>query len=112
MMQAPPNVAAAASMRQTVTLLVSLCVVIGIVVLALAGVVYSAGFAGQGNADLRQVWAPIVWNLGMMFLLVGILGTAVYRKTTDPLARLLLWFVALILVLLLVTAPGIYFTFR
>jgi L-asparagine transporter-like permease len=103
--------AAATSMRQTVTMLVSLCVVVGIAMLAVAGMVYSYSFAGTGNIDLRQVWAPVSWNLGMLFLLLGILGNAVYRQTTDPLARLLLWLVALVVALLLVTAPGIFFTF-
>ncbi|OGS50509.1 MAG: hypothetical protein A3K65_07075 [Euryarchaeota archaeon RBG_16_68_12] len=107
-------------MRQTVTMLVSLFFVVGIALLALAGVVYSASFAGvpaggqlsQGSLDLQRVWAPIFWNLGMLFVLLGIFGTAVYRKSSDPLARLLVWLVALILVLLLIAAPGVYFTFR
>ncbi len=107
-------------MRQTVTMLVSLFFVVGIALLAVAGVVYSVAFAGvragdslpQGGLDLQRVWAPVFWNLGMLFLLLGIFGTAVYRKSSDPLARLLVWLVALILVLLLIASPGIFFTFR
>jgi hypothetical protein len=34
----------------------------------------------------------------------------VFRKDMDPMGRLLLWLVSLILVLLLFTAPGLWFS--
>ena len=113
MMQAPPPVMAAqSSMQQTMTMLVSLCVVVGIGMLALAGMVYAYSHVGDtDNLDLQQVWTPVAWDIGMLFLLIGILGNAVYRKTTDPLARLLVWLVALVVALLLVTAPTVFFNF-
>jgi len=115
----PPMVAAETSMRQTINLIVSLAFVVGLGCLAVAGMIWSYSYVGvpsggplpQGSLDLQRAWAPIFWNLGMLFLLLGILGNAVYRKTTDPLARLLLWLVALVVALLLVTTPTIFFTF-
>src|SRR3990170_4486407 len=113
-MQPPPPPMMAAEMSKRLTMLMSWAFVLGLFLLALSGILWNAARLGptidQGELDLQNVYAPILWNLGFFLLIAGVFGYAVMVKNVDPLGRLLLWIVAFILVVLLFTSPSLFFT--
>jgi len=110
------------SRRQTLTTLTTLFLLGGLLLIAVSGMVRSYGLLGvcetctppvpqnQGQLDAQRFWAPVVWNLGMFLLIFGIWGTALMRQDMDPMARLLLYLVAFIVILLIFTVPSLLFT--
>ncbi len=120
-MQPPPPgmmMSAEASRRQTMGTLTTLVLIAGLFLIALAGMVSAYGNLGvnattpptQDQVNMKTVWAPIVWNLGMFALVFGIWGTALIRQNMDPMARLLLYLVSFIVILLIFTAPSVLFS--
>ena len=104
--------AAEASRKALLRILVSALFAIGILLLAASAAVSALGntqvtnpTADQinSNANLKRVWSPVLWNFGMFLVLIGVFGAAAMWNTLDPLARILLWVVALIAVLLILT---------
>jgi len=122
-MQSPPQMmmAAEASKRQTMNMLMTLFLVLGLLFVAVAGMVWAYGNLGvcetcnpavsqnQGQRDMQTVWAPVVWNLGMFLLIFAIWGMAWMRQDLDPMAKLFLYFVSFIIILLIITAPYLLF---
>jgi FtsH-binding integral membrane protein len=114
MQETPQMMTGPGMSRPAVEMLLSLFFVVGLGFLAAGGIVWNYANLGPtmdpGQEDMQQVHAPILWNAGFFFLLTSIFGAAVFRKDMDPMGRLLLWLVSLILVLLLFTAPGLWFS--
>ncbi len=111
MMQPPPPqmmMSAEESKRRTMNMLLTLFLVLGLALLAAAWAVWSAGSAST-DLNVRRVWAPVAWDVGMFFLIMGIFGMALMRQDLDPIARLLMYLVSFILVLLIFTAPYLIF---
>ena len=127
-MQPPPQMmmAAEASKRQTMNMLMTLFLVLGLLFVAVAGMVWAYGNLGvcsstdtqvcnprspqnQGQRDMQTVWAPVVWNLGMFLLIFAIWGMAWMRQDLDPMAKLFLYFVSFIIILLIIAAPYLLF---
>jgi len=119
-MQPPPPgmmMSAEASRRQTMNTLTMLFLLLGLLLIAVAGMVSAYGNLGvsattpqsQDQINMQTVWAPVVWNLGMFLLVFGIWGTALSRGDMDPMARLLLYLVSFIVILLIFTAPSVLF---
>ncbi len=112
--------AAEASKRQTMGMLMTMFLMLGLLFIAAAGMIWAYSFT-QGDpagnppisswdaSNYRNVYAPIVWNLGMFLLIFGIWGTAMMRQDMDPMARLLMYLVAFILILLIFVAPTLFF---
>jgi len=107
---------AEASKRQTMNMLMTLFWVLGLLLLAAAGMIWSYGNLGvpaaqrtQDQINMQTVWTPIVWNLGMFLLIFAIWGMALMRQDLDPMARLLMYFVAFIIILLIIVAPSLLF---
>jgi len=116
---------AEASKRQTMNMLMTLFLVLGLGLLAAAGAIWSYGNLGvctqgppvctttvyqnQGQKDMQTVWTPVVWNLGMFLLIFAIWGMAWMRQDMDPMAKLFLYFVSFIIILLIITAPSLLF---
>jgi len=113
--------AAEASKRQTMNMLMTLFLVLGLLFIAVAGMVWAYGNLGvcgscnpavgqnQGQRDMQTVWAPVVWNLGMFLLIFAIWGMAWMRQDLDPMAKLFLYFVSFIIILLIIAAPYLLF---
>ena len=108
----PPSVAAAAPRNARARMLISLLFALGIVLLAVSAAVFAAGNVAltsptqdqiNNNLNLQNVWSPVLWNIGMLLILVGVFGAAAMFGTMDPIARILLWIVALIAVLMILT---------
>lgn len=114
-MSEPPMMAAEMSKRQTMTMMMTWAFALGLLLLALSGVVWNWGNMStstpESRNDLQSVWSPILWNFGFFLLLAGVLGLAFMGKGMDPLGRLFLWIVAFIIALLLFTAPNLFFAF-
>jgi hypothetical protein len=122
-MQPPPQMmmAAEASKRQTMNMLMGAFLVFGLLALALSGMVWSYGNLGvcsscqppvgqnQGQRDAQVVWTPVLWNAGMFLLIFAIWGMAWMRQDLDPMAKLLLYFVSFIIILLIIVAPSLVF---
>ena len=101
--------------------LITVFLLLGLLLIAAAGMIYAYSFTqGDPNApnppisswdaaNYRNVWAPIVWDLGMFLLIFGIWGMAMMRQDMDPMARLLMYLVAFILILLIFVAPTLMF---
>lgn len=54
------------------------------------------------NANLQNVWGPLIARFGMLFFVGGLFYGAIFLETADPIVRLfmlILGFVALLLVL-------------
>lgn len=111
---------AEASKRQTMNMLMTLFLVLGLLLLAAAGMVWSyANLQGDSTRpppitawdanNYQNVWAPMLWNLGMFLLIFAIWGMALMRQDLDPMARLLLYFVSFIIILLIFVAPSLMF---
>ena len=105
-------VSAEASRKALLRTLVSVVFAIGILLLATSAAVFAAGNSAirnptldqiNANPNLHRVWSPIPWNIGIFLVLLGVFGAAAMYETMDPLARILLWIVALIAVLLIPT---------
>ena len=121
-MQPPPMMMSAeASKRQTMNMLMTLFLVLGLLLLAAAGMILSYGNLGVCGScnppvpqtvdqmNMQRVYAPIVWNLGMFMLIFAIWGMALMRQDLDPMARLLLYLVSFIVILLIFVAPSLMF---
>ena len=116
---------AEASKRQTMNLLMTMFWVFGLLLLAGSGMVWAYGNVGvctqppptcqpvvqqnQGQRDMQTVWTPLLWNIGMFLLIFAIWGMAMMRQDLDPLARLLMYFVSFIIILLIIVAPSLLF---
>jgi len=117
MMQAPPPqmmMAAEESKRRTMNMVMTLFLMLGLLLLAVGAAVYAfgnmAGTTDDNKQNLQGVYAPVLWDFGIFLLILAIFGMALMRQDLDPLARLLMYLVAFILVLLIFTAPYLMFS--
>jgi len=113
--------AAEQSKRQFITSLMTVFLFVGLILIAVAGMVWSWSLV-QGDPaapnppittwdrnNLQNVWAPIFWDAGMVLLILGIWSMAMMRQDMDPMARLLMYLVSFILILLVFVAPSLMF---
>ena len=105
--------AAEASRRQSMNSLMTLFLLAGLFLLALAGIFVAyartPGMSPNDQTSYGAVYAPIVWDLGMFLLIFAIWGMAMMRQDMDPIARLLMYLVSFILILLIFVAPNLMF---
>ena len=117
MMQPPPPqvmMAADASKRQTMNMVMTLFLMFGLLLLAVGAAVYAygnmSGTTPENEQNYQGVFAPILWDFGIFLLILAIFGMALMRPDLDPLARLLMYLIAFILILLIFTAPYLMFS--
>ncbi len=111
----PPIMPPMALRPPPTNMLLAFFFVLGLGLLALAGIFVSYTTTESVRSNLAEVhnwtaYAAMAWNAGFFFLLAAVFGSAVLRKDIDPLGRLFLWLVAFVLVLVLFAAPGMFFT--
>jgi len=109
----PPMMPPMGPRQPPMNMLLALSFILGLGLLALAGILVSSTTMANVTPENAQNWsayAMMAWNAGFFLLLAAIFGSAVMRKDIDPLGRLFLWLVAFILVLVLFAAPGMFFT--
>jgi len=108
----PPAAATERALSSRGRMAIPLLFAVGVVLLAVSAAVYAAGNfvvtnptpeSIANNQNLQNVASPVLWNVGMLLILVGVFGAAAIFGTKDPLARILLWIVALIAVLMILT---------
>jgi len=105
--------AAEASKRQMMGSMMTFFLLLGLLLLAVAGMVtaysFTPGMVANDVANYRFVYAPILWDGGMFLLIFAIWGMAMMRQDLDPIARLLMYLVSFILILLIFVAPTLMF---
>jgi hypothetical protein len=95
-------------------------VALGLLLLMAGGIVYNLGAAHVvptsdspeqvvSRYNLQNVWAPVLWDLGMLFFVGGIVLAAIVVEEMDPFVRLFLLILAFVALLLILANPSTIF---
>ncbi len=91
---------------------------LGLLLLMAGGVVFNLGNARVINETQAQqyarenqqnVWAPILWDVGMLFFVGGLVLAGLLLEEVDPFVRLFLLILAFIALLLVLASPTTIF---
>ncbi len=91
---------------------------LGLLLLMAGGVIFNLGGAHVVNDTTEQqvnrynqqhVWAPILWDAGMLFFVGGLVLAGIALEEMDPFVRLFLLILAFIALLLVLASPTIIF---
>lgn len=113
MMQAPPSPMTQQAMVSRNRLIVMGLVFFGLLFLMVGGAVINAGHATNnnpnGNPDLVAIWGPTMMDIGLFFLVSGLLFAVAALEDLDVFVRLFLMVLAFVAVLLILASPATFF---
>ncbi len=118
MMQGPPPPMMQQSMMSRNRMLIVGAIGLGLLLLMAGGVLFNMGAARVVNDTLDQqvsrynlqnVWAPVLWNVGMLFFVGGLVLAVIAREEMDPFVRLFLLILAFVALLLILAKPTTIF---
>jgi hypothetical protein len=85
----------------------------GLLFLMIGGAVINAGHATTsnptGNSDLVAIWGPTMMDIGLFFLVSGLLFAVAALEDLDVFVRLFLMVLAFVAVLLILASPTTFF---
>ncbi len=119
-MQGPPPPMAQQSMTSRNRMLIVGAIGLGLLLLMAGGVVFNLGAARVVTANdteeqqvnrynQQNVWAPILWDVGMLFFVGGLVLAGLLLEEVDPFVRLFLLILAFIALLLVLASPTTIF---
>lgn len=118
-MQGPPPPMMQQSMSSRGRMIVVIAVGIGLLLLmvgAVLGHMANQTYATPpdantvaANTNLRTVWAPALWDLGMFFFVGGLVLAAMGLEDLDPFVRLFLLLLAFVALLMILANPATIF---
>jgi hypothetical protein len=81
----------------------------GLLFIMVGGAVINAGHATNGDPNLIAVWGPTFMDIGLFFLVSGLLFAVAALEDLDVFVRLFLMVLAFVAVLLILVAPSTFF---
>ncbi len=118
MMQGPPPPMMIQPMVSRNRLIVVGLVFLGLLLLMIGGAVINAGHTlivaptpeqAANNANLVAVWGPTLMDIGLFFLVSGLLFAVAVLEDLDVFVRLFLMILAFVAVLLILASPATFF---
>lgn len=120
MMQGPPPPMVQQSMMSRNRMLIVGAIGLGLLLLMAGGVLFNLGAAhvnpATDNTDaqvarynLQNVWAPVLWDIGMLFFVGGLVLAVIAMEEMDPFVRLFLLILAFVALLLILAKPTTIF---
>lgn len=118
MMQGLPPPMMQQSMMSRNRMLIVGAIGLGLLLLMAGGVLFNLGAARVVNDtpdqqvsryNLQNVWAPVLWDIGMLFFVGGLVLAVIGMEEMDPFVRLFLLILAFVALLLILAKPTTIF---